>query len=233
VSRPDLLAATDRPPRDQASHVMVAHQAIADRFSFGPSRNSPDRPVIQAQDDRPDRSGAHAPALARHPARTGTATSPPKPRPVTGTCLSHQQNHPIPPTLTNTMPDTRIVTASCTYLRPRHPRGYGAFPQYRAPAAKAGLLPLRNYPGSAQDFHRVGLAGLMLTRLSPAAREFRSSHDHNQRRRLLMASDARNTQGPGPALSGVVVAHVRPPAVPRPMGFLSGAIRSAADWLRR
>jgi hypothetical protein len=37
VSRPDLLAATDRPPRDQASRVMVAHQAIADRFSLSPS----------------------------------------------------------------------------------------------------------------------------------------------------------------------------------------------------
>jgi hypothetical protein len=34
------------------------------------------------------------------------------------------------------------------------------------------------------------LAGVMLTKLSPAARNFGPSHAHNQRRRVLMASDA-------------------------------------------
>jgi DNA-binding MarR family transcriptional regulator len=37
VSRADLLASMDRLLRDQASRVLVVHQAIADRFGLGPS----------------------------------------------------------------------------------------------------------------------------------------------------------------------------------------------------
>ena len=37
MSRADLLAAMDQLLRDQASRVLVVHQAIADRFDLGPS----------------------------------------------------------------------------------------------------------------------------------------------------------------------------------------------------